>query len=617
MSAGEQAVITGIGIEVPGMREIESLLSPQTVLEPEEFNPVPKLKRKGLLYKDRATKLALCAVQEALTCAGLAFQEPEQVASTSVVVSSNLGNVDTVCRLVETIRNGSVEDLSPLELPNASSNIIASTIAIRFGCRGINLMLCNGATSGIDALYTATNLIRAGRARRVLVVGVEPRNEVVEQLMAASQAHEVGASSDLQLGDGAACVVLEAASDAAARGARVYGILSDYCFTAAGSGLEWVIPRSGAGARLWLTPNQRSIVDRLLPVWEERAPEQLDLSRTLGEVYGALGIFQCVAACLWLQRSGAASDGVAAAVATAGGSWGDGIASIVISTPEVRTKEIGTFEQSRGWMRCAERTLDGQTLRVSQWRKSDSEAPATFMIHGLEEGSDIWLGLCQQLSDQSRLFGLDLPWQGHAGYRWGHVRPATEWLREGLALAPASPTVLIAHSFGANAVLEYLQHHEMPTLRAIVLVAPFYRAHYEDFDWTFFHQATEKFGQILEHGLRVRKGDKAIDPEVLSAMTQKVLDRVGPLGFMEFFSVFMRTPALRLDRIRVPVLVVGGVNDPGALPGAAALAQSLPDGYFELIPECGHFCMLEQPGAFETLVRRFVSERLGIISESC
>jgi 3-oxoacyl-[acyl-carrier-protein] synthase II len=616
MSAGEQAVITGIGIEVPGMREIESLLSPQTVLESEEFNPVPKLKRKGLLYKDRATKLALCAVHEALACAGLSLQEPEQLAATGVIVSSNLGNLDTVCRLAQTIREGSVEDLSPLELPNASSNVIASTIAIRFGCRAINLMLCNGATSGIDALYTANNLIRAGRARRVLVVGVEPRNEVVEQLMAASQAHAEG-SSELRLGDGAACVVLESAAAAAERGARVYGTLAHYCFTAAGASLERVIPRSGTGAQLWLTPNQRSVVDRLLPVWEESPPEQLDLSRSLGELYGALGVFQCVAACLWLEQAGTANGQIASAVATAGGAWGDGIASIVISAPEVKPKEIGTVERSRGWIRCAERTLDDQTLRVSQWHAADNQPLTTFMVHGLEEGSDIWLGLCQQMSDQSRIFGLDLPWQGHAGYRWGHARSAAEWLHQGLALAPVEPTVLIAHSFGANAVLEYLQHYELPSLRALVLVAPFYRDRYDDFDWTFFHEAPEKFAQILEHGLRVRKGDKTIDPELLAAMTQKVIDRVGPLGFMEFFSVFLRTPALRLDRVRVPVLVVAGVNDPSAQPGAAMLAQSLPDGSFELIPECGHFCMLEQPAAFETLVRRFVIERLGIVSESC
>jgi monoamine oxidase len=60
-----------------------------------------------------------------------------------------------------------------MDLPNASSNVVASSVAIRFGLRGPNLMLCNGATSGLDArlhvphVSTAetVRLVRAAKAR--------------------------------------------------------------------------------------------------------------------------------------------------------------------------------------------------------------------------------------------------------------------------------------------------------------------------------------------------------------------------------------------------------------------------------------------------------------------
>lgn len=617
MSATGDVVITGIGIEVPGLPAIEDLLSQHVFLAPAEFDPVAKLGRKGLLYKDQATKLALCAVQEALTCAGLSFQNPEQSSTTGVVVSSNLGNVDTVCRLVETIHKGSVEDLSPLELPNASSNVIASTIAIRFGCRGVNLMLCNGATSGIDALYTAANLIRAGRVHRMLVVGVEPHNEFVQRLIVASQESDPAAPVDMQMGSGAACVVLEAANEASARGARIYGAISGYSYVPPGTSPEGACRQFLAGAavnpQLLLTPNQqwpaaRTIVERLLPSWEDRPPELLDLCTALDDLYGALGVFQCVAACLWLQRQAAANRS-SSVLAISGASWKDGVASLVISSFGLQLKESG--RPARRWPVCTERAIDGQTLQVYQWPDTPSQAPAIAMIHGLEEGSDIWLGLCQALADQFRPFGLELPWHGRDGYRWGHVRPATEWLDQALDLMPVSPAILVAHSFGANTVLEYLQYHTLPGLRAVVLVAPFYQPRYEGFDWAFFRQSTEKFGEILKYGLQVRKGGKEIEPALLEAMTEKVLDRVGPLGFMEFFSVFSRTPALRLDRIHVPVLVVSGADDPAAAPNGASLAERLPDGHLALIPECGHFCMIEQPEAFEQTIRRFLSKRLG------
>jgi 3-oxoacyl-[acyl-carrier-protein] synthase II len=334
----EQVVITGIGVEVPGLSNAQSLLVLQEPLSLAEFEPAQKLGRQGLRYKNRATILALCAVHDALLDAGLPVPKLHEPEATGVIVSSNLGNVDTVCRMVQTLRQGSVEDLSPMDVPNASSNVIATTIAIRFDCRAVNLMLCNGATSGLDVFYVAANVIRAGRARRMLVIGVEPRNNVVDRLMVAAQETGSQSAQAIHLADGAACVVLEAASAATGREARVYGNLSDYCYispqTDAASAVRRVF--DGYPTHLWLTPNQqreevRSIVDRVLATWEGVAPETLDLNVALGELYGALGVFQVVAACLWLQQPREDRGAAGVTVATSGGIWGDGMACLRIA----------------------------------------------------------------------------------------------------------------------------------------------------------------------------------------------------------------------------------------------------------------------------------------------
>ncbi len=335
--------ITGIGVEAPGLDHIADLLSGGPLTVGRAFEPAKKLGRKGLLYKDDATKLALCAVADALERAGLPTRDLHAAAPTGVTVSSNLGNLDTICRIIETLYAGSAGDLSPMDVPNASSNVIASNIAIRFGCHSLNLTLCNGATSGVDAVFVAANALKTRRAERMIVVGVEPQNPFVRQLAVASQRSGSGdGPAEIRLGQGAACVVLEPLAAARHRNATIYGVIDGYAHMPSTNGISGLplVPSAPPPARpdLWLTPNQawprmRALSECLRRLWGS-ASATCDLSHALGELYGALGVFQCVAACVWLQQQtdgGTRTDRLSA-VATAGGSWGDGVSSLTIAS---------------------------------------------------------------------------------------------------------------------------------------------------------------------------------------------------------------------------------------------------------------------------------------------
>jgi 3-oxoacyl-[acyl-carrier-protein] synthase II len=327
-------VITGLGIEVPGINDAAELWEPGAgSFAPAEFTPADKLGRQGLRYKDRATKLALCAGQSALRDAGLPVSAAEQISSETfgVVVSSNLGNVDTVCRVVDTVRTEGADCTSPLDMPNLSSNVIASSIAIRFGCKAVNLMVCSGGTSGIDALYLAANAIRCRRALRILVVGVEPANEIVSKLMTAS-ANGSSLGTLPRIGDGSAAVVLEDAEAASERRTIRYAEVGAYSYHALNDVLQTILGANDGSddlPDLWLTPSSpdRSAAEikHALGLWGDAPPTRLDLNGMLGETYGALGIFQCLAACLWLKRHPGGK-----AIATSGGYWGDGTASILL-----------------------------------------------------------------------------------------------------------------------------------------------------------------------------------------------------------------------------------------------------------------------------------------------
>jgi hypothetical protein len=161
------------------------------------------LGRKGLLAKEPATRLALCAVHRAL---GLApKQRPDWPAAprTAVVACSNLGNVGTVAQVTRTVATEGGRAVSVLDAPNVSSNVIASSVALWFGFGGPNLMVCSGTAAGLDGLRLAWLLLRAGRAERVVLVGAEPADEV------ASALHAVDDPAN-PLRAGAGCLVLQA-----------------------------------------------------------------------------------------------------------------------------------------------------------------------------------------------------------------------------------------------------------------------------------------------------------------------------------------------------------------------------------------------------------------------
>ncbi|MFC3985123.1 beta-ketoacyl synthase N-terminal-like domain-containing protein [Streptosporangium jomthongense] len=298
-------VITGVGTAIGGVARPADLLL--TTTTPGGEDPITGLSGRGLRYKDRATKLALCAGRDALTDAGLLLDPGLAVPGESigVVVSSNFGNVDTVCATVSTIAEHGYGATSPMMLPATASNVTASWLAISFGLRGVNLTLCNGPTSGLDAVYWAGMMIDAGRARRMLVVGVEPVNEVVTHLVGP-------------LFDGAAALVLESEEAARERGAGSLARLGRYARRETHDEAVGHVLEQAGPVGLWCLPEQP-------PTTEETAGAAThDLTALLGRCSGALGVVQCVAGASWLSAGGDgavlasvnASDAAAATVLT-------------------------------------------------------------------------------------------------------------------------------------------------------------------------------------------------------------------------------------------------------------------------------------------------------------
>ncbi|MEU5159635.1 beta-ketoacyl synthase N-terminal-like domain-containing protein [Streptomyces sp. NPDC020875] len=317
-------VVTGIGLALPGVATYGDLLGPL----PGEggFDPATGLTGRELRHKDRASRLALRAVESALDDAGLtdataAFTGAAD--ATAVVVSTNLGNADSVCDAADTIAAEGVRGLSPLGLPRTSSNVVAGWVAIRYGLRGPNLTVCNGATSGLDALAWARNLMLAGRAEAAVVVGVEPAGAVTEKLLGE------------QSTDTAVAVVLEPADPAGDRGARPRATIAGHARAQdLAEALSYAGMTQTTTIGLWLGDEASAGAGHLLA-----ATRRIDLEAQLGPLSGALGVLQCAAAAAHFE-TGATGN----VLATVGGPRHDATAALLLTpwpTTRPSTQEPG------------------------------------------------------------------------------------------------------------------------------------------------------------------------------------------------------------------------------------------------------------------------------------
>jgi 3-oxoacyl-[acyl-carrier-protein] synthase II len=328
-------VVTGLGVAVTGLDGADGLLG--DIGPGAGVDPVRRLNGRGLRYKDRATKLAMCAGRDALLDSGLVGDGPEAVLAVpgetvGVLVSSNYGNVDTICDAVRTIAEHTYLGTSPMALPATSSNVIASWLAITYGLGGANLTLCNGPTSGLDAMFWAGLLIRSGRIRSALVVGVEPANDAVRHV---SGGGDPRLSPDLF--DGAVALVIEDAGAARARGRRPLAALGPYARRAdAGLAVSAVRRAEPANVGLWCPPADGGPVP-------DGAPACLvvrDLTAVLGECSGALGVLQCAAGTAWLSRPESAGRAVLAVSGSGSfaGDAGDDAAAAMMLVPVTGTR---------------------------------------------------------------------------------------------------------------------------------------------------------------------------------------------------------------------------------------------------------------------------------------
>jgi pimeloyl-ACP methyl ester carboxylesterase len=247
-------------------------------------------------------------------------------------------------------------------------------------------------------------------------------------------------------------------------------------------------------------------------------------------------------------------------------------------------------------------------LRVHELTADRADGPLVVFAHGLEDSWESWLPLAARLRPGWRAVALDLPWRPGNDYQWRR-RSSASWLAEGLELVGCRPDLLVAHSYGANAILELACAGDPHLPATIMLICPLYRPPAVAVTWQVFERARRAFEQHIHDSLRSRLGARLarMDTDVVEIMISKAVDRIGPSGFLAVFEQFCASASLRLGDIDARVLVLAGGSDPTLSPQAAAvLAGGIPAGRLTVDADYDHFCYVRRPTEVAGRLHAFV-----------
>ena len=189
--------------------------------------------------QDPATQMATVAAREAWKDAGLDEAEVDGDRF-AVAFGTGIGGVWTLLDGWDTLRERGPRRVMPMTIPMLMPNGAAGALSLEFGARAGARTVVSACASGTEALETALELIRSGRADVVMCGSTEAAVHPLpmagfsamqalskrnDDPQAASRPYDVDRDGFV-LGEGAGVMIVESEEHAAARGARVYAELA-------------------------------------------------------------------------------------------------------------------------------------------------------------------------------------------------------------------------------------------------------------------------------------------------------------------------------------------------------------------------------------------------------
>jgi 3-oxoacyl-[acyl-carrier-protein] synthase II len=262
-----RVVITGIGAVTPlgmGARTLfERWAAGEIGIEEGEapcgfFDPVAALGAKLARRTDRFAQFALAASDEAIADAGWEAGLPCESERVGCVIGTGIGGIGTIEAQQDVLRDRGPQRVSPLAVPLLMSNAAAGVVAMRHSLRGQSYGVTSACAAGAHAIGTALRMIQSGDADAVVCGGSEAALTGLARAgfaaMGATSEEGVSRPFDARrdgfiMGEGAGVLVVEEASAAEARGARILGEVLGYGATSDAYHLTAPDPEGSGAAR--------------------------------------------------------------------------------------------------------------------------------------------------------------------------------------------------------------------------------------------------------------------------------------------------------------------------------------------------------------------------------
>ncbi len=221
--------------------------------------PLEVMDRVEARKLDRSEQFALIATREAWKDAGSPEVDPLRL---GVVIASGIGGAVSLLNAWDTMREKGARRVSPHTIPALMPNGPAGYVGIELKAQAGVHTPVSACASGAEAVTYAVHMIRSGRADIVVAGGTEacihplPMAAFAAMMALSKRNDEPGRASrpydkgrdGFVLGEGAGVLILESEAHAAARGARVYGVVAGSGITSDGHHIAQPDP-VGAGAK--------------------------------------------------------------------------------------------------------------------------------------------------------------------------------------------------------------------------------------------------------------------------------------------------------------------------------------------------------------------------------
>lgn len=243
---------------------------------------------------------------------------------------------------------------------------------------------------------------------------------------------------------------------------------------------------------------------------------------------------------------------------------------------------------------------------VKAYQGKNQSLMHSWFVHGMLEDQHCWKDLVQIL-DPAQAALPHLPWSAQQGSDWGQLAEGYSWIAHFAQTQTELPRLMVAHSYGCNALIEYLLLHPSQQPAALVLLSPFYRTSRAEIAWETFRDLAMGLEDLLAESITIKDTRGRYHSWLLEEMVIRVRDRLGVYGWAEFLKLFLRSPDLRLEQLACPVLVVSGEHDSYSLSATNAdLAQRLPHGEHLNIIGAGHFPHITHATQLAAAIQTFV-----------